>query len=71
MNNFEQTYTSIKDKFYNLSKIDIAKGSVIDMIFKSFSYMISQAHDVIESNKKPYLFTQQKEEELDNTGYFL
>ena len=71
MNNFEQTYTSIKDKFYNLSKIDVAKGSVIDMIFKSFSYMITQAHAVIEDNKKPYLFTQQKEDELDSTGYFL
>lgn len=71
MNNFEQTYTSIKDKFYNLSKIDVAKGSVIDMIFKSFSYMIAQSHEVIESNKKPYLFTKQKEDELDSTGYFL
>lgn len=71
MNNFEEIYTSMKDKFYNLSKIDVAKGSVIDMIFKSFSYMLSKAYDVIESNKKPYLFTNQKEDELDSTGYFL
>lgn len=71
MNKFEEVYTSLKDKFYSLSKIDVAKGSVIDMIFKSFSYITSQAYEVIESNKKPYLFTQQKEDELDSTGYFL
>lgn len=71
MNKFEEVYTSLKDKFYNLSKIDVAKGSVIDMIFKSFSYITAQAYEVIESNKKPYLFTQQKEDELDSTGYLL
>lgn len=71
MNKFEDIYTSLKDKFYSLSKIDVSKGSVIDMIFKSFSYVTSQAYEVIEANKKPYLFTQQKEDELDSTGYFL
>lgn len=71
MNRFEESYTSLKDKFYSLSKIDIAKGTVMDMIFKSFAYVISEAHELIEKNKKPYLFTSQKEDELDSTGYFL
>ena len=71
MNRFEETYTSLKDKFYSLSKIDIAKGTVMDMIFKSFAYVISEAYKLIEKNKKPYLFPSQKEDEPDSTGYFL
>lgn len=71
MKSFEEIYTSAKDNFYKLSKIDIAKGSVIDMIFKSFSYMTHEAHKEIEKNKKPYLFTNQTDEELNSTGYFL
>lgn len=71
MNKFEELYNSIKAKFYSLSKIDISKGSVLDMIFKSFSYMLSEAHNEIENNKKPYLFTKQSGEELNSTGFFL
>ena len=37
MRNFEDIYISLKNKFYNSTKIDIAKGSVIDMILKSIS----------------------------------
>ena len=71
MKSFENIYLACKDRFYNDSKIDMAKGSVIDMIFKSFSYMLSVAHKEIEDNKKPYLFTKQTGDELDNTGEFL
>ena len=71
MKTFDEIYNSLKGKFYSSSKIDIAKGSVIDMIFKSFSFVLSEAHKEIEDNKKPYLFTQQKGEELNSTGYFL
>lgn len=71
MKTFEEIYESVKNNFYSLSKIDISKGSVIDMIFKSFSYMTNEAYKEIENNKKPYLFTNQKNEELDSTGYFL
>lgn len=71
MKSFEDIYLTCKDRFYNDSKIDMAKGSVIDMIFKSFSYMLSIAHKEIEDNKKPYLFTKQTGDELDNTGEFL
>ena len=71
MKSFEEIYTSVKDNFYSLSKIDVAKGSVIDMIFKSFSFITHQAHKEIENNKKPYLFTNQTDEELNSTGHFL
>lgn len=71
MKSFEDIYLSIKNRFYKDSKIDISKGSAIDMVFKSTSYMLSEAYQEIENNKKPYLFTEQTGEELDSTGYFL
>lgn len=41
------------------------------MFFKSVADMLHQIYDKIEENKKPYLFTNQKGDELDATGYFL
>jgi hypothetical protein len=41
------------------------------MFFKSVADMLHQIYDVIEKNKKPYLFTEQKGSELDSTGFFL
>ena len=49
----------------------MAPRSVIDMIIKAISDSIEAIYETIEKNKKPYLFTQQKGEELDDTGYFL
>lgn len=71
MKSFEEIYLDIKNTFYKNTKIDVAKGSVIDMVLKSFSSMLSKAHKEIEDNKKPYLFTKQSGDELDSTGYFL
>lgn len=71
MKTFEEIYNNLKNKFYDLSKIDISKGSVMDMMFKSMSYMISEVYKTIEKNKQPYLFTKQTGKELDSTGYFL
>jgi hypothetical protein len=41
------------------------------MIFKTTADIIQQVYDIIEENKKPYLFTKQSGDELDSTGYFL
>ncbi len=41
------------------------------MFFKAISDMLYQIYEKIEENKKPYLFTNQKGDELDSTGYFL
>lgn len=71
MKSFEEIYLDVKNAFYKNTKIDVAKGSVIDMILKSFSSMLSKAHKEIEDNKKPYLFTKQTGDELDSTGYFV
>lgn len=71
MKNFEQIYNDIRDKFYSLTKIDVSKGSIMDMMLKSMSYMLHEVYKLIEKNKQPYLFTKQTGKELDSTGYFL
>jgi uncharacterized phage protein gp47/JayE len=68
---FEELYNDLKNSFYKRTKIDLEPRSVIDMILKSFADVLHSLYKVIEENKKPYLFTKQKGEELDNTGYFL
>ena len=54
---FGEIYESIKSKFYNKTKLDIEKGSVIDMFVSSVAGELEDAHQTIEDNKKPYLFT--------------
>jgi uncharacterized phage protein gp47/JayE len=66
-----EIYNNLKEKFYNKSKIDIKKGTIIDMFFKSIADQLYQVYETIENNKKPYLFTQQVGKELDDTGAFV
>lgn len=68
---FSEIYNSLKQNFLDRTNVDVAPRSVIDMFFKSIADMLHQIYDVIEENKKPYLFTNQKGEELDSTGFFL
>jgi hypothetical protein len=68
---FSEIYNSLKQNFLDRTQVDVAPRSVIDMFFKSVSDMLHQVYDVIEENKKPYLFTNQKGDELDSTGFFL
>lgn len=68
---FNEIYESLKNKFYKKTDLDIQKGSVIDMFMSSIANEIEEAHQVIEDNKKPYLFTTQSGNELDSTGFFV
>lgn len=68
---FEEIYASFKDKFYTRTKLDIARGTVIDMLMTCVSSIVSEVYQYIEANKKPYLFTKQSGDELDSTGFFL
>ena len=68
---FEEIYTNIRNNFRERTGIDIESRSVIDMIVKAVADSLHAVHETIEKNKKPYLFTKQTGEELDNTGYFL
>lgn len=68
---FREIYNDLKDNFLNRSGLDVAPRSVIDMFFKAIADALHQIYNTIEENKKPYLFTNQKGEELDSTGFFL
>ena len=68
---FQELYNSLRENFYARTNIDIESRSVIDMIIKAVADALHSIHQTIEDNKKPYLFTKQEGEELDNTGYFL
>ena len=68
---FEELYNDLRDNFYRRTGIDIESRSVIDMIIKAIADALHTIHKVIEENKKPYLFTKQTGEELDDTGFFL
>ena len=68
---FEEIYLNIRESFRNRTGIDVESRSVIDMIMKAISDSIHAIYQTIEENKKPYLFTTQTGEELDDTGYFL
>ena len=68
---FNEIYNSLKERFYNRTKLDIEKGSIIDMFTASVANEIEDVHQTIEDNKKPYLFTTQTGDELDSTGYFV
>lgn len=68
---FEEIYQNIKNKFFELTGVDVAPRSIIDMIMKAIADSMETIYKTIENNKKPYLFTKQQGEELDDTGYFL
>lgn len=68
---FEEIYTNIRDNFRSRSGIDVEPRTVIDMIIKAIADSLHSIHQIVEKNKKPYLFTNQTGEELDDTGYFL
>lgn len=71
MKTFSEICDSLKKFFYDSTKIDIERGSVMDMFMSASANEIAEAHKVIEENKKPYLFSNQSGAELDSTGYFV
>lgn len=71
MKSLEEIYNNMIKAFFKRSKIDIAKGTVIDTFFYAIADSIENIYKTIEKNKKPYLFTQQEGDELDSTGYFM
>ncbi len=67
----KEIYTDMKNYFYNKTKIDVGKGTIMDMFFLSVADQLEKAHETIEENKKPYIFTNQTGEDLDSTGSFV
>lgn len=61
----------MKKFFYEKTNIDIESGTVMDMFFLAISDQFKKVYETIEENKKPYIFTEQTEDELDSTGLFV
>lgn len=68
MKNLEQIYKSIKDSFFNRTKLEIAEGSVIDNYTNSVSSAISDAYTEIENAKNPHIFTKLEGTDIDSMG---
>lgn len=68
MKTIEDIHSSIKEKFYKRTKLEIAKGTMIDNFTNSVSAGIKEALDEIENNKNPHLFTNLKGSNIDSMG---
>lgn len=68
MKSLSEIYNSIIDKFSNKTKLDIAKGSVLDSYVLASSDAIRQAYNEIETNKTPHIFTKLEGSNIDSMG---
>ena len=68
MKTIEDIYTSIKNSFYNRTKLEIAEGSVIDNYTNSVSVGLMEAYNEIEQNKNPHIFTKLEGNDIDSMG---
>jgi hypothetical protein len=71
MKSFTEIYDSLKSKFFNRSKLEIQPGTVMDCFMLSATEALHEAHQEIENNKNPYIFTKLSGEDLDSTGYLV
>lgn len=53
----DEIYSGIMSDFYKTSNIDIEEGSIIDSYILASSDMIKDAHQEIEDNKTPHIYT--------------
>lgn len=68
MKTIEDIYTSIKNSFYDRTKLEIAEGSVIDNYTNSVSVGLMEAYKEIEKNKNPHIFTKLEGSDIDSMG---
>lgn len=68
MKTLDDIYKSMKETFFNRTKLEIAEGSVIDNFFNSVSCGIEEAYTEIENNKNPHIFTKLSGSDIDSMG---
>lgn len=68
MKDLQQIYNSVKNKFYDRTKLDISEGSVIDNYTLATSSAIEEAYVEIEKNKNPHIFTNLRDRDIDSMG---
>ena len=62
----DEIYGGIVTDFYKTSNIDIEQGSVIDSYILASSDMIKDAHQEIEDNKTPHVYTSLTGDKIDD-----
>lgn len=68
MKSLQDIYDGIRKKFYDKTSIDVQKGTAIDYFILSSSEMIKEAHQEIEDNKTPHLYTSLSGKNIDELG---
>lgn len=68
MKNLNDIYNSILNKFTKKTKLEIAKGSVLDSFILSSANAIEDTYKEIENNKNPHIFTNLKGSNIDSMG---
>ena len=66
MKSINDIYTSIKERFFHKTEIDVERGSAIDMLLLATSEMILEANIEIENNKTPHIYTSLEGKKLDD-----
>lgn len=68
MKTLEQIYEGIRGRFYKKTNIDVKQGTTIDYFVLASSEMIESAHQEIEDNKTPHIYTNLSGDKIDNMG---
>ena len=71
MRTISDIYQSIQNKFASWTGKQIQPGSVIDFYTMAVSETMQDAHQEIEDNRNPHIFTRLTGQELDDTGFFV
>ena len=68
MKNLQDIYTSIKDRFFKNTGIDVERGTAIDYFILASSEMLESAHKEIEENKTPHIYSSLKGSKIDDAA---
>lgn len=67
----EEIYQDIKARFLELTEKEIETGSIIDLYNLAISEVLGYAHETIESNRNPHIYTNMRGQDLDDFGFFV
>lgn len=68
MKSLQEIYNDIKSRFFKDTGIDIERGTAIDYFVLASSDMIAEAHQVIEDNKTPHIYSSLSGTRIDDMG---
>ena len=66
----EESYANLKERYKTKTGHSIQAGSAIDMFFSAIGDGFGIAHQTIEDNKNPHIYSSLEGEDLDDVGIF-